>query len=314
MPMRYLSLFLIIGSTLSASAQDLNWIRTVDIRPDGKVFAIAGEEREVRVYETESGKLLRTLKGPKSHITCIAYSRDGKMLAACGDERTVRIWDGGGTALLKSINPGTSYVTQLAWIGDTKLFVTSGYDNYVKVWDAQTGKLVRTFPRLSGDALGVAVSPTGETIFGCSYNESKFYKTSNGKIVRTLAPGQIMVAAFSPDGRTLATDSHNGRVNLWDVQTGKVLWSKPALHTAIGALAFSPNANILAISSYSNKIEIWDAKTGEPKQTLTGHTENVSSLDFSNDGLKLLSGSFDGTAILWDITTGEIIHKISPKQ
>ncbi|PJN11120.1 hypothetical protein CG723_09145 [Streptomyces sp. CB01635] len=111
--------------------------------------------------------------------------------------------------------------------------------------------------------------------------------------------------AFSPDGRTLATNTESDTVALWDVATHRRIGETPASHTAqITAVVFSPDGTTLATASRDNTVRLWNAaareQIGDP---LTGHRSGVTSVAFSPNGRTLATGSMDHTVRLWDVAT-----------
>src|SRR5262245_30929180 len=93
------------------------------------------------------------------------------------------------------------------------------------------------------------------------------------------AHGEVLCMATTQDGQTLASGTWD-RVTLWDVATGKELYTLKGHDREVGCLAFSPDAKVLASGSRDMTIKFWDAATGKELRTLTGHTERIASVAF----------------------------------
>ncbi len=96
--------------------------------------------------------------------------------------------------------------------------------------------------------------------------------------------GQITSLVFSPDGRTLATGSINGKVCLWDVKTRELGNTFTENTETVSSLVFSPDGRTLASGSNKGTVRLWNVDTGEPIATLT---EQMWGLAFNPDGSTL---------------------------
>src|SRR5262249_25060126 len=118
--------------------------------------------------------------------------------------------------------------------------------------------------------------------------------------------GRISVAAFSEDGRRLATGSPDSNAAVWDAETSEALLYEPV--RATGAIALSGNGNRMAIGNGDGKLMICDL--GELKFPPVEALGPVVDLELSRDGNRLASLT-QHKAILWDLETGiSKIHEI----
>jgi roadblock/LC7 domain-containing protein len=121
----------------------------------------------------------------------------------------------------------------------------------------------------------------------------------------------VNAAAFSPDGRLLATASDDRTARLWDAATGQEVRQLTGHTAAVTAAAFSPDGRLLATASTDETARLWDVATGQEVRQLTGHTGWVNAAAFSPDGRLLATASADRTARLWDAATGQEARRLT---
>ncbi|KAG9030691.1 hypothetical protein FRB95_003652 [Tulasnella sp. JGI-2019a] len=118
--------------------------------------------------------------------------------------------------------------------------------------------------------------------------------------------GYVTCLAVTPDGRTIASGSHDRALRLWDVRTGAPIGGPLHGHTGgVTCVSWSPNGKVLLSGSDDNTLRLWDGEIGVTiGGALVDHTGGITCLSWASDGKRLVSASTDGTLRLWDADTG----------
>jgi RNA polymerase sigma factor (sigma-70 family) len=117
--------------------------------------------------------------------------------------------------------------------------------------------------------------------------------------------GPVSAVAITPNGRTLASASHDRTVKLWGVGSGKELATLEGHQGMVTCVAFSPDGKVLASGSWDRTVKLWDVGTAKERVTFKSDGGTVDALAFTPDGKTLAWGCQDGTVQLRDVTTGK---------
>jgi len=283
------------GRLILSSSESNDSSAIVTFSGDSKSF-ISGSGSNLKIWNTSTGTLIRTLSSVAAPATSAVYSPDGSILAWAND-KTISLWDIKAGKLLNRLEGHSSRVNSIAFSPNGKILVSGSDGDPVKVW---------TVP--------------------------------DGRLVRNLGPADLVYAvAFSHDGRIVASGSgeaetdHTAAVNLWDLQSGRLIRRLPVPNPfaasaepfrflqatfnkppgdpeVVLSIDFSPDDKLVAAGSRFGVGVIWDRRTGTLFRKLEGHNYSVTSVAFSPDGTMIASA---GTNIkLWSVKSDRLINTI----
>ena len=282
------------------------WTRSLAFSMDGRSVA-SGTNWEIRLLDTETGLLRRTLRGHRGDVLSVDFSPDGTTIASAGSGQTIRFWDATTGNHLRTLSWTNQDFRSVAYSPDGRTIATGNEDFSARLWDANTGGHLQTFDGYSGAVNSLAFSPNGGMLASGSTREILLWDLKKGRHLRTLNghSGKVTSLVFGPDGKTLASGGgeQDYTVRLWNTETGtqlhELIWhARPVI-----GITFSSDGRTLASAGLGGSMALWDTSTGEPRQTLDGY-RGERSVVFDGDG-KTLIGASTRVMRIWDTVTGE---------
>jgi WD40 repeat protein len=156
---------------------------------------------------------------------------------------------------------------------------------------------------------GVSARPDGTIGFGTAVGLAELWDPGAPR-PRVVArhPSGVERTAFSPDGRTLAAVSWDGRVALYDAATGSQIAIIDDRGGEKQGLAFDPSGRVLVVGSVDHSVVFFDVASGARIAAFAARSP-VQGLSFSPGGLLAVAGL--GTVVeLYDPAKGRVVREL----
>ncbi len=289
-------------------------VEAVAVWADGSLFVTGSWDTQLIFWDAK-GKNLGIATGFKAGVMAVALSKDGKSVAVgCGNVTTqnpgeIRVFDADTRKQLRTIDTPMT-VLGLAFLPDNKTVVASGHDKVLHVWNGEKDRPI-TSPggtyaplpiltaEISKDGRYLAVSNEDLMIHVFDLTTKKAVRVCTGHA------DAVTGLAFSPDGKTLATASHDKTVKLWPLPSGEPKTLTGHTSWVLG-VCFSPDGTTLATGGYDKTVRLWNVATGKNSATWNDHTAGVRTVAFAPNGKLLASAGSDRLVRIWDIAEGKV--------
>jgi WD40 repeat protein/predicted Ser/Thr protein kinase len=316
-------------------------VQAVAWNPDGTKLASADREGTVKVWEVATGKMLREFATQAGGVVAVAWSPGGKRLtAACpgaaqdgrgafpGFPGRPAMPPGGGAFPAvpgQPVNPAPAQgkgqpnpaapppaqqrgqqAPGRGGPGDSKPAAQAA-QGIVKVWDVDSGKALpdlRMAPGITDDVnfLGIPppANPGPEAAAAQSAQHVFLGSWSN-------------CMDWSPIGQKLALADPIGRVQIWDMGTGKGPLVVDAHKGCVSSMSWNPDGKRLATLGSDTMVKVWDAATGKEapalgvRMTYEAMPMTGFALTWADRGKQLHVASSDGEIRILDPASGKQI-------
>ena len=307
-------------------------ITSINSTPSGQHLITASNDKLVKVWAGSLGTPLHNLGVQTNHGIghCLFFERTKQTVTVGYHDGFVSKFNIQTGAQTFSTKVHQASIVSVQVIND--IHITSSHDRNLKAW---TPSSLPSHVLLEGHRAPITAAAWSNNVFASASDDLQIllwpsdiqkYEKSLRRTkqqptviqpIHTLTgghTGQISSIAFSNDGMTMVTGSHDKSFVVWDILSKKSIKTIPSAHNDwINTCAFSnTNPEMLITGSNDFNLKTWNTSDWTQKGILKGHTSAVTNV-CSIDGF-IISGSVDGSVKVWTRKGIEITTLYTHKQ
>ncbi|KAF7595389.1 hypothetical protein BBP40_006383 [Aspergillus hancockii] len=281
---------------------------------EDNILATGSYDATIKIWDTETGEELRTLRGHESGIRCLQFD-DTKLISGSMD-RSLKVWNWRTGECISTYTGHRGGVIGLHF--DASILASASVDKTVKVWNFED-KSTFLLRGHTDWVNAVRVDTTSRTVFSASDDCTvRLWDLDTKTCIRTFYGHVGQVQQVIPLPREFEFEDHDAECDNDNVSTTSGDTEPASLQVALGletsaspTSVFGPSFDngrpapprYIATSALDSTIRLWETTTGRCLRTFFGHLEGVWAL--GADTLRIVSGAEDRMVKIWDPRTGK---------
>ena len=255
-------------------------VQSLKVSNNGTSVLSGGEDNTVKLWDSKTGRIKKTLKGHSGIVFSVDFSPDDLMALSGSTDNTLKLWDLNQGKSVKTYRGHTGYVTAVKFFPNGQYALSGSSDKTLRLWDIREGIQIHVFEGHNDAIFSIAISSSLKHIF------------SGGS---------------------------KGKINLWNIESGEILKTfKHSDNVSVNSIISLPN-DLFISGSADGAIKIWHQDQEEPLKEFfindkKGEDLSIDSLAIGPDGRYIYSAISDNSLKIIDLYEGKIIKTIPLKQ
>lgn len=320
-------------------------VTSISWSPDARFFLTCSRDLTARIWsiEAEDGFVKTTLAGHKSGVVGAWFSEDQEAVYTVSRDGALFDWrymarvdrevdseeeeDPDEMTLTDKrwrvserhyFNQDKTILTCASYHSRSNLLICGFTSGIFMLYDMNGFNLIHTLSISQSHISTITINTTGEWLaFGSStHGQLLVWEWQSESYILKQAShlDATNALAYSPDGTRLITGSDDGKLKLWDVNSGFNIVTFPEHTSGVTGVAFSPNrASVLFTSSLDGSVRAWDLLRYRNFRVFTAPTRlPFTCLAVDPAGEVVAAGSHESFDIhIWSVQTGQLLDQLS---
>jgi WD40 repeat protein len=265
------------------------------------------DDRLVRLWDVETARCVRVLRGHTTGVLSLAWSPDERSVLSGAGMGELRLWNVETAECLYELKGHTHLVLSVSFSPDGRHAVSGGSysDPTIRLWDLESGRCLRVLDAKALEVYSLAWSNDQKRVLaGYQLKTLQLWNVKKGQHLRRFEghTQHVRSVAWSHDEHRIISGSDDNTVRLWDVGSGRCLRVLEGHNAAVVTLAWSNDGRRVISGSHDNTVRLWDVESGRCLRVLKGHNAAVVTVAWSKDSRRAFSGDEKGGIRIWDFS------------
>jgi WD domain, G-beta repeat len=157
--------------------------------PDQKRLASGAADKFAKVFEVESGRLVKSFEGHTHHVLGVSWKRDGRTLASAGADKVIKVWNALTGEQRKTLDGFGKEITSVQFLDASAEALVSTGDSQLRLIRDDGNNNVRSFEGATGFLTSAAATPDGKRVVAANQEGVlRVWDGATGKLVRSFEP------------------------------------------------------------------------------------------------------------------------------
>ncbi|CAD6581516.1 MAG: hypothetical protein CYPHOPRED_001598 [Cyphobasidiales sp. Tagirdzhanova-0007] len=244
-------------------------VRDVNFNNDGSQFLSAGYDRNMKLWDTETGACIQAFSNGKIPY-CIKFNPDPDkqniFLAGMSDKKIVQ-YDTRSGEITQEYDQHLGPVNTITFIDENRRFVTTSDDKSVRAWDFDIPVVIKYIAEPYMHSMpAVGVHPSQKWLAMQSldnqiliYSSPDLKQNRKKRFAGHSVAGYACEVQWSPDGKFLSSGDGSGDVVFWQYQNSRLVKRLKAHSKAVISHAWLPHeTSKIVTGSWDGLVKLWD--------------------------------------------------------